>query len=89
MIFNEELMKPYISNKQGKKFMENHKFYMIKLKRFLTKGLKKMIFSLEIKFWDGIHGEKTKANMESLNFYGKDLMWYMVTEVTIIFSSRI
>ena len=45
MIFNEESMKPYISNKLENKFMKNHKFYMTKSKIFLIKVLKKMIFS--------------------------------------------
>ena len=45
MIFNEESMKPYISNKLEKKFLNDHKFYMTKSKGFFIKGLKKMTFS--------------------------------------------
>ena len=45
MIFNEESIKPYIFNKLENKSMKNHKFYMIKSKKKLTKGLKKMIVS--------------------------------------------
>ena len=45
MIFNEESMKPYISNKLERKFMKDNNFYMKKSKIFLIKGLKKMIFS--------------------------------------------
>ena len=77
MIFNEELKKPYISNKQGKKFMKDHKFYMIKFKKKIDKRVKEDDFFIgdQVLRWDSWREDKGKHGKFEFLWQGRYVIY--------------